>query len=127
VVPVIAPISAHATIAVSNFERAKAFYGGRLGLVLVQEQSEGAWYQAGESQIYVYPSQFAGTAQSTSAALYVEDLEVAIKELNDAGVSMEEYDLPGVKTVNGIIEMDGQRAAWFKDPDGNIIAIEQRV
>jgi catechol 2,3-dioxygenase-like lactoylglutathione lyase family enzyme len=123
VVRVITPISAQATIAVSDLDRAKAFYGGTLGLPATDDRPEGVIYQAGNAEIFVYPSQFAGTAQSTAAALFVDDLDIAVKELTAAGVTLEEYDVPGLKTVNGIAELEGERSAWFKDPDGNILAI----
>lgn len=122
----IRPISAQATIAVSDLERATAFYGGALGLPVAEASREGVIYQAGNAQILVYPSSFAGTAQSTAAALFVADLDAAVAELVAAGVTLEEYDVPGLKTVNGIAEMETERSAWCKDPDGNIIAIGQR-
>jgi catechol 2,3-dioxygenase-like lactoylglutathione lyase family enzyme len=123
---VIRPITAQATIAVSDLERARAFYGGALGLPVVEDTADGIVYGAGDAQLFVYPSSFAGTAQSTAAALYVDDLDAAVRELIDAGVTPEEYDLPGLKTVNGIAELETERSAWVKDPDGTIIAIGQR-
>jgi catechol 2,3-dioxygenase-like lactoylglutathione lyase family enzyme len=123
---VIRPISAQATIAVSNIDRAKAFYGGAMGLPVIEDSSDGVVYGAGDAQLFVYPSTFAGTAQATVAALYVENLDVAVNELVAAGIAPEEYDLPGLKTVNGIAELETERSAWVKDPDGNVIAIGQR-
>jgi catechol 2,3-dioxygenase-like lactoylglutathione lyase family enzyme len=76
----------------------------------------------------VYPSQFAGTSKSTCMAFEVDgDLETAVKELRDGGVTFEEYDLPGLKTENGIAEIGGVKGAWFKDPDGNILAVAERT
>ena len=84
-------------------------------------------YEAGGTWFLVYPSQFAGTAQSTSMTFEVQDLAATVKELREAGVTFEEYDFPGLKTVDGIAEIQGERSAWFKDPDGNIIAVGERT
>jgi catechol 2,3-dioxygenase-like lactoylglutathione lyase family enzyme len=120
--------TSHGTIAVSDIERAKAFYGGTLGLKVNEERSDGVTYAtANGGWFLVYPTQFAGTAQSTAMTFEVADLDTAMKELRAAGVTFEEYDFPDLKTVDGIAEIQGERAAWFKDPDGNILAIGQRT
>jgi catechol 2,3-dioxygenase-like lactoylglutathione lyase family enzyme len=54
-----------------------------------------------------------------------QDVEAAVADLRAKGVTFEEYDLPGVKTVNGIAELGGTRGAWFKDPEGNILSVVQ--
>lgn len=114
------------TIAVSDMDRAKEFYGGTLGLKARDERADGIRYEAGEgTALFVYPSQFAGTAQSTYMAFQVSDLDTAVEELRGRGVVFEEYDMPGLKTVNGIAEIQGIRGAWFKDPDGNILSVGQ--
>ncbi len=60
-------------------------------------------------------------------AFVVDHVDAAVKELTEAGVTLEDYDLPGLKTVNGIVELErGMRNGWFKDPDGNIFAIGER-
>jgi catechol 2,3-dioxygenase-like lactoylglutathione lyase family enzyme len=112
--------TSHGTIAVSDIERAKAFYGGTLGLKVNEERSDGVTYATANGG-------FAGTAQSTAMTFEVADLDTAVKELRAAGVTFEEYDFPDLKTVDGIAEIQGERAAWFKDPDGNILAIGQRT
>jgi catechol 2,3-dioxygenase-like lactoylglutathione lyase family enzyme len=113
-----------ATIAVSDLERAKGFYGGTLGLKLLDERFDGVRYGGGEGTwLLVYPSQFAGTAKNTCMSFEVADLTTAMKELRDAGVVFEEYDFPGLKTVDGVAEIGGVKGAWFKDPDGNILAL----
>jgi catechol 2,3-dioxygenase-like lactoylglutathione lyase family enzyme len=116
-----------ATVAVTDIDRAKAFYGATLGLVAKEERSDGVIYQAGDTQFLVYPSQFAGTAKSTCMGFEVQDLDVTVKELREAGVTFEDYDFPGLKTVDGIAELQGERGAWFKDPDGNILAVSERT
>jgi catechol 2,3-dioxygenase-like lactoylglutathione lyase family enzyme len=116
-----------ATVAVSDIERAKRFYGETLGLKAKDERSDGIRYEAGDSWFLVYPSQFAGTAKSTYMSFDVDDLEKEVAELRDRGVTFEEYDLPGLKTVNGIADIQGVKGAWFKDPDGNILSVGEQT
>jgi catechol 2,3-dioxygenase-like lactoylglutathione lyase family enzyme len=128
VVKMLEKASAQATVAVSDLDRAKKFYGETLGLPIKDERADGVTYKAGNTWFLVYPSQFAGTSQSTCMAFEVDgDLETAVKELRDGGVTFEEYDLPGLKTTNGIAEIGGVKGAWFKDPDGNILAVGERT
>jgi catechol 2,3-dioxygenase-like lactoylglutathione lyase family enzyme len=120
--------STHAMIAVKDLSRAKEFYGGTLGLTAAHElPGAGVRYETQSGTWFlVYLSEFAGTAKSTSMRFEVEDIEVAVKELRDRGIVFEEYDLPGVRTVEGIAQHEsGARGAWFKDPDGNILQIAQ--
>ena len=83
------------TIAVTDLERAKEFYGGTLGFTAADERSgAGVRYETqGGTWFMVYLSEFAGTAKSTSMRFEVEDIEVAVKELRDRGIVFEEYDL----------------------------------
>jgi len=117
---------AAATLPVSDIEAAKSYYEGTLGFERDEENPAGVFYRVGSSSVFVYPSQFAGTNKATSASLEVEDIVAAVEELRGKGVTFEEYDMPGLKTENGIAELEGERAAWFKDPDGNIWALGQR-
>ncbi len=119
--------TAHATIAVSDLDRARKFYEQTLGLRVAEERPDGVRYEAGGTWFLVYPSQFAGTAQSTYMTFELDDLDAAVKQLRDRGVVFEDYDLPGLKTVEGIAEIQGVRGAWFKDPDGNILNVGQRT
>ena len=119
--------SAHATIAVTDLDGAKAFYGGTLGLPVKEERSDGVLYECGGTWFLVYPSEFAAPSGSTRMTFDVTDLDTTVKELRAAGVTFEEYDFPGLKTVDGIAEIQGARGAWFKDPEGNIIAVGQRT
>jgi catechol 2,3-dioxygenase-like lactoylglutathione lyase family enzyme len=120
--------AAHATIAVSDLARARKFYEGTLGLKAMDERSDGVRYETkGGTWFLVYPSQFAGTAKSTYMSFDVDDVEAEVKDLRSRGVVFEEYDFPGLKTVNGIAEIQGVKGAWFKDPDGNIIALGEET
>ena len=120
--------SAHAMIAVKDLGRAEEFYGGKLGLKAAGGVPAGAIrYEAGGGTWFlVYQSEFAGTAKSTCIRFEVEDIEAAVTELRGRGVVFEEYDLPGVKTVEGIARhRSGARDVWCKDPDGNVLEIAQ--
>jgi catechol 2,3-dioxygenase-like lactoylglutathione lyase family enzyme len=120
--------TAHATIAVTDIDRAKKFYGEILGFKSQEERSDGVIYAGGGGTWFlVYPSQFAGTNKATCMTFEVQDLDGTVKELRDRGIVFEEYDFPGLKTVDGIAEIQGERGAWFKDPDGNILAVGQRT
>jgi catechol 2,3-dioxygenase-like lactoylglutathione lyase family enzyme len=111
------------TIAVTDLDRAKKFYGEILGFTVQDDRSDGVTYKAGPTWFLVYPSQFAGTNKATYMTFEVKDVEATAKELRDRGIVFEEYDMPGLKTVDGIAEIQGVKGAWFKDPDGNILAI----
>lgn len=116
--------SAMATLPVSDLDRARKFYEETLGLTPRQERPDGVVYEVDAgSPILVYPSQFAGSNQATAASFTVDDVTAAAETLRGKGVTFEEYDLPGLKTENGIAELEGNKGAWFKDPDGNILAI----
>src|SRR2546426_7703641 len=116
------------TIAVSDLGRARKFYEETLGLKTFDERADGVTYQVGGGKWFlVYPSQFAGTNKATYMSFEVDDVVAAVKELRDRGVTFEEYDFPGLKTVDGIAEIQGVKGAWFKDLDGNIISVGQRT
>lgn len=116
-----------ATVAVSDIERAKAFYSDTLGLPL-DEVEEGAGvlvYRSGRAQLIVYRSDYAGTNQATAATWAAgQQLDEIVAALRKAGVTFEKYDIPGVTVRDGIHDFDGRfRGVWFKDPDGNILHV----
>ena len=119
--------SVEATLPASDFERAKAWYAGTLGLTPVQEDQGGAWYEIEGTRFLLYPSQFAGTNKATSAGFTVDDVEETVAELRERGLTFEEYELPGLKTENGVATLETERgttkAAWFKDSEGNILSV----
>jgi catechol 2,3-dioxygenase-like lactoylglutathione lyase family enzyme len=119
-------INAAATLAVADLGRARTFYEETLGLTAEEENPGGILYRVATSQLFVYPSEFAGSNKATAASLEVSDLDSTVSELRGAGVTFEEYDFPGLKTENGIADLEGDRGAWFKDPDGNILSVVQR-
>jgi len=116
---------AMATVAVSDIRSAKAFYGDKLGLRLASSQdSEALTYQSGSSKLLVYRSEYAGSNQATAATWVIgNDMEKVVQSLKGKGVSFEHYDMPGMTLEGDIHVADGFKAAWFKDPDGNIHAL----
>ena len=121
-----------AIVPVSNVDKAVDFYGGVLGLeldVLRDDlaQNREAEFRGGDGKLVVYESVAAGQSRGTLAAFRVEDIESVVAGLRERGVAFEEYDLPDLKTENGIASIGDLRAAWARDPDGNIIAFEERT
>ena len=113
-----------ATIAVRNLKSARKFYEEKLGFKVVHTEGEEAVaYKSGSSQLLVYRSQFADTNKATAATWMVDDVEGLVKELKAKGMVFEHYDMPGL-TLKGDVHIAGKnKNAWFKDPDGNIIAL----
>ena len=117
--------SAVATIAVKDIDVARKFYGSTLGLKEAEAEEPGVvTYRTGNSEILVYESQYAGTNRATAATWGVgDDLETVVQDIRSRGVAFEHYDLPDT-TREGDIHVAGDtKVAWFKDPDGNILAI----
>jgi catechol 2,3-dioxygenase-like lactoylglutathione lyase family enzyme len=114
----------HPTLPVVDLDRAKKFYEEKLGLKVIQtDPSPGAVLQAGEgTQLYIY-QRAATKADHTAASFSVKDIEATVKELKAKGVVFEDIDTPGLKTVDGVATMGELKAAWFKDTEGNILAV----
>ena len=108
--------------------RARAFYEQRLGCRPSEEIAGGVVYKcAGGTACFLYPTKNAGTNRASQAFWQVEDVEREVAELKARGVTFEHYDSPGMKTVDGIATAGGAKTAWFKDTEGNILAIVQDV
>ena len=119
---------AQATIAVKDLGKARKFYADVLGFKELNSMGdEAALYQSGSSTIVVYKSQFAGTNKATSATWGVgKDLDSIVQTLKAKSIAFEHYDMPGL-TREGDIHVAGDfKAAWFKDPDGNILHINNQ-
>jgi catechol 2,3-dioxygenase-like lactoylglutathione lyase family enzyme len=115
--------NAVATVAVKNLETAKAFYEGKLGLTKIMENEEVVAFKTGASTLFVYRSQYAGTNKATAVTFVADEVDDIVRKLKDKGVSFEHYDVPKM-TRQGDIHIAGpMRAAWFKDPDGNIFSV----
>jgi catechol 2,3-dioxygenase-like lactoylglutathione lyase family enzyme len=116
---------AMATIAVRDMNAARKFYEGTVGLKLVNDMMpEAVTFKSGSSKVLVYRSQYAGTNKATAVTWAVGgDLEKIVQGLKAKGVSFEHYDMPGVTRKGDVHVGGGPDAAWFKDPDGNILAL----
>jgi catechol 2,3-dioxygenase-like lactoylglutathione lyase family enzyme len=115
-------------IPVANVARARKFYEEKIGLVAKEEYAGGVVYECGDgSWVFMYPSAGAGTSRASTAFWAVNDVVAEVAALRKRGVVFEEYDMPGLKTVNGIATGGGAKTAWFKDSEGNILAISQRL
>jgi catechol 2,3-dioxygenase-like lactoylglutathione lyase family enzyme len=118
-----------AIVPVSDIDRAIEFYGNALGLEMQARREDlpenrEAEFRAGNGSLLAYESVGAGQSRHTVAGFRVGDLDAVVASLRDRGVVFEEYDTPNLKTENGIAAIGDVRAAWCRDPDGNILAIE---
>jgi catechol 2,3-dioxygenase-like lactoylglutathione lyase family enzyme len=124
-----------ARIPVMDLERARLFYAEKLGLTPSEERPGGLLYVCGSGRFSLFESAGSSSGDHTQLAWDVEDIEATVAELHSRGVEFEEYDFPGLKTVNGIAEVEGnypskgtgERAAWFRDCEGNLFGIGQSI
>ena len=117
----------YAYIPVKDMMRARQFYEETVGLEPREERAGGVLYEFGEHSLcFMYPTPNAGTSKASQAFWQVDDVEREVAELKRRGVKFEEYDMPGMKTENGIANAGGVKAAWFKDTEGNTMALVER-
>jgi catechol 2,3-dioxygenase-like lactoylglutathione lyase family enzyme len=114
-----------ATIAVSDMERAKEFYEGKLGLSGGEDAGDGGrtYRCGGGTELHIFPGAGAGKSESTIAGFAVGDVDATVDELSGKGVTFEQYDEPLKTDERGVATTDGTKVAWLKDPDGNVLAI----
>jgi len=118
-----------------DLQRARRFYAEKLGLEPVEERSGGLLYRCRSGKFALFESAGAASGTHTQMAWEVEDIEVAVAELRRRGVVIEEVDVLGMRTVNGIAEVEGnypsvgigERGAWFRDSEGNLLGIGQPI
>ena len=120
-------LMATAVLPASDIARAKQWWHDVLGRDPVWEDTEGEalFYDIGGTAVMVYRTDFAGTAQNTALNLMTDDLDRDMTQLRTHGVMFHDYDMPGLKTVDGVAEIGDERGAWFSDSEGNILAIGQ--
>ncbi len=116
-----------AVLPATDIERAKRFYGETLGLPSAGATPDGgAIYEcAGGTRLAVYPSATPSDGRFTQGGWEVDDIETEAADLRARGIAFEEYDLPGLKTEDGIATVDGARGGWFKDSEGNLLGVVQ--
>lgn len=119
-----------------DLDRARRFYAERLGLEPVDERPGGLLYRCGETEFALFESAGAAPGTFTQMGWQVDDVETIVAELKQRGVMFEEVDLPGLRTKDGIADIDGnypskgargERAAWFRDSEGNLLGIGEPV
>jgi len=118
----------YAYIPAKDIARAREFYERKLGFRSTRETAGGVMYEFGDrTACFLYPTPNAGTSKASQAFWQVDDLESEVAELKARGVRFEEYDMPGLKTKDGIATGRGNKAAWFKDSEGNVLALVQSL
>lgn len=119
-----------------DLDRARAFYAERLGLEPVEERPGGLRYECGRGRFTLFESAGVASGSHTQMAWEVDDIDAVVAELRSRGVVFEEVDVPGLRTVGGIADVEGnypsaggvgERAAWFRDSEGNLLGIGQAV
>ena len=119
-----------------DLDRARAFYAERLGLEPVEERPGGLRYECGRGRFTLFESAGVASGSHTQMAWEVDDIDAVVADLRSRGVVFEEVDVPGLRTVGGIADVEGnypsaggvgERAAWFRDSEGNLLGIGQAV
>ena len=118
-----------------DLARARRFYSEKLGLEPVEERPGGLRYQCGGSSFALFESSGSASGTHTQMAFEVDDIEATVATLRARGVVFQEYDTPGLTTVNGVADIAGnypskgigERGAWFSDSEGNLLGLGQAV
>jgi catechol 2,3-dioxygenase-like lactoylglutathione lyase family enzyme len=117
-----------------DLQRARRFYSEKLGLEPSEERPGGLLYECAQGAFALFESAGASSGEFSQMGWDVDDIEATVAELRRRGVVFEEVDLPGLRTVDGIAEVEGnypskggkgERAAWFRDSEGNMLGIGQ--
>jgi predicted enzyme related to lactoylglutathione lyase len=118
---------AQTALPAQDLKRAKAFYGEKLGLQPFEEDADNVRYQLEDgTQFNVFRTGGAPSGTHTQMAFLVADVVAEVRDLKSRGVKFEEYDFPGLKTKDSIADgPDGSKASWFKDSEGNMMAVVQ--
>jgi predicted enzyme related to lactoylglutathione lyase len=119
----------YAYLPASDLARARRFYEDQVGLKAKEETAGGVVYEfAGGTACFLYPTPNAGTSLASQAFWAVADVDREIEELKARGVQFESYDdMPGERSASGAVTAGGAKAAWFKDSEGNVLALVQSL
>ena len=113
---------------VEDLARAKAYYRDKLGLEPTREVEGALFYEgSGNSGFLLFPTSGRPSGQHTQMAWFVTDIVATVAELKRRGVRFEEYDFPGLKTIDGVADLGYEKSAWFRDSEGNLLALGQLV
>ncbi len=113
----------HTTIAASDIERAKAWYADKLGMKPTSEDMVGAWYDCAGAQFLLFPTPMAGTAKNTVMEWTVDDVMGEVANLKSKGVTFDTFEMEGITWDNDVATMGEHKGAWFKDSEGNVLAL----
>src|ERR1019366_7550365 len=117
--------TAHTTLPAMDMDRAARFYTDKVGAVPKESAPGGAFFTVGGSTFSIYPTPNPSRGGHTQMGLRVPDVRATVADLRSRGIVFEEYDFPGLKTVDGVAETGGVSAAWFKDTEDNTIGVVQ--
>ena len=113
---------------VKDMDRARKFYEGCLGLTPGGFKPDGKFvYAVGGSTLALFPKPAGTKADHTAISFRVADIAAAIEELQRTGVAFEDYDFPGLKTVDHVCVLGAEKAAWFMDTEGNCLCIHEDI
>ena len=113
---------------VKDMERARHFYEQRLGLEPLGLKPDGKFvYRCGGTELALFPKPDGTKAEHTALSFRVDDIRSSIAELEGRGVVFADYDLPGFKTVEHVCVLGSEKAAWFNDPEGNILCLHEDI
>ena len=113
------------TLPVQDLSRARTFYSTTQGLEPVEERPAGLVYECSGSRFLLFPSQGKPSGTHTQVGFAVDNIEAEVNDLKRRGLAFEEHDFPGLKTVGGIATTGSNKAAWFKDSEGNLLGVVQ--
>lgn len=122
----LADYSMHVVLLSLDLAESRAFYHDKLGLEVLDENQDAITFRSGSTELAVTKSTTGTSDEQTQAGWHVDDLEAELRDLRARGVEIQEYDLPGLKTVHGIADIGFAHAAWIVDPHGNALGILQR-
>jgi catechol 2,3-dioxygenase-like lactoylglutathione lyase family enzyme len=126
--PVFPSRNATCILPVKDMARARRWYEGTLGLEVIGGKPDGKFvYRCGGTEIALFPTPEGTKAQHTALSFRCDDVVAAVAQLKQRGVVFADYDLPGLKTVENVCVLGSEKAAWFEDPEGNILCLHEEI
>ena len=124
----LADTSVTTMLPVIDMNRARTFYEGQLGFKAGNMKPDGkVEYEVGGTTLALFPKPGGTKADHTAISFRVENITASVAELKEAGVTFENYDLPDFKTVEHVCVLGSEKAAWFKDTEGNFLCIHEDI
>lgn len=117
----------HATLPAADIDRARAWYAEKLDLNPTSEDAGGMWYESGGVLFAVFPTPHAGSATNTAMEWRVDDVAAVVEWLQGRGIEFETFEMEGFEWDGPIAKMGPARAAWFKDSEGNTLAVTESL